>query len=93
MSVWTKCTVIDISIAPGLSIAHVLLHLACSFHVRGDAQSWYYKGPEPEPRAFVGMIRLDRTTPTSRTWCANQLRYIPIEKINLPLSKFIDIDC
>ena len=32
-------------------------------------------------------------TPTSRTWCANQLRYIPIEKINLPLSKFIDIDC
>ena len=52
-----------------------------------------HKGPELEPRAFVGMIRLERTTPTSRTWCANQLRYIPIEKINLPLSKFIDIDC
>ena len=28
---------------------------------------------------LVGMIRLERTTPTSRTWCASQLRYIPIK--------------
>lgn len=30
-----------------------------------------------EYRKMVGMIRLERTTPTSRTWCASQLRYIP----------------
>ena len=27
--------------------------------------------------AFVGMRRLERPTPTSLTWCANQLRHIP----------------
>ena len=28
--------------------------------------------------SLVEMIRLERTTPTSRTWCASQLRYISI---------------
>lgn len=37
------------------------------------------KGLERKFQPFVGMIRLERTTPTSRTWCASQLRYIPIK--------------
>ena len=35
------------------------------------------KAPELSGAFSVGMIRLERTTPTSRTWCASQLRYIP----------------
>jgi hypothetical protein len=27
---------------------------------------------------YVGKIRLERTAPTSLTWCANQLRHFPI---------------
>src|SRR5574344_1512937 len=44
------------------------------------------------PLCSVGMIRLERTTPTSRTWCASQLRYIP-RKNKLALGKFIDVNC
>ncbi len=35
----------------------------------------------------VGMRRLELPTPTSRTWCASQLRYIPmiVKKVKEPL--------
>lgn len=39
------------------------------------------KGSDMLPCESVGMIRLERTTPTSRTWCASQLRYIPKNKV------------
>ncbi len=46
----------------------------------------WQKAPTPTPPSIgggvgegaVGMRRLELPTPTSRTWCASQLRYIPI---------------
>ncbi len=32
---------------------------------------------------LVGMRRLERPTPTSLTWCANQLRHIPNRTANI----------
>ena len=56
------------------------------FAVRGSLAANMQKNKKrglERPLENVGMIRLERTTPTSRTWCASQLRYIP-KKINLP---------
>ena len=33
--------------------------------------------------SLVGMRRLELPTPTSRTWCASQLRYIPEEGMSV----------
>ena len=33
--------------------------------------------------SMVGMRRLELPTPTSRTWCASQLRYIPEEGVGV----------
>ena len=35
------------------------------------------RGLQFRETSFVGMRRLERPTPTSLTWCANQLRHIP----------------
>ena len=37
---------------------------------------------------LVGMRRLELPTPTSRTWCASQLRYIPIIDINADKERY-----
>ncbi len=37
---------------------------------------------------MVGMRRLELPTPTSRTWCASQLRYIPRNRLQKYKNKF-----